>query len=1555
MSGSKITTAYSLSPMQQGMVFHSAYDPAAGFYLQQMICTLREDLDVTALHKAWQYVVQRHSILRTTFRWEAEAPLQEVHDTVMLDLNEQDWRGRSRSEQAASLEEFLKADRRQGFELTKPPLMRLALFQLAAVEYQLVWTFHHALLDGRSHHLVLREVFDSYEAFQSGRRPELNAPRSYRDYIEWLARRDASDDEPFWRRKLAGITSSTSLEFGGPPAATNESGQGLQEIRLTERNTIALRSLAQRHEVTLSTLVQGTWALLLSYYSGAENVVFGAARAGRRSAFAGSYPGADITGAAEIVGLFINTLPLRLRVVPGRSLIKWLREVRRQNLEVRDFEHTPLLQIQKWSDLPNGVPLFESIVVFENYEINHSLQGLGGVWKDREFTLHERAHYPIVIAVYAGTELVIKLHYDRSRFSDQSVERVLGQLRALLIAFLSAPAENLSCADVMRYLHNDSNHNLTAITVAQDQETDQETECDVFPASFGQQRLWFLNQLEPGSAFYNIPLVASIKGALDPELLARAVNAIVARHETLRTTFATEDGELLQLIAPESHLSLSVVDLTLIPDGERVAAGQRLAKEAGDAPFDLARGPLLRVGLVKLGPDEHLLLVTMHHICSDGWSVRVFLDELALHYQAFLSDTPPELPELPVQYADCAAWQRELLKGEFLEKQLAYWRQQLAGAPAVLELPTDRPRPPAQTFRGERQTLELSGELRDRLAALSRGEGVTLFMTLLATFQTLLYRYSGREDIVVGSPTANRNRSEVEQLIGFFVNTLVLRTDFSGNPAFRKLLKRVREVALGAFTHQDVPFDRLVDELNPERSLSYAPLFQVIFSHEKAADLSVELAGLKITWLEVDRGTSKFDLALFVSEKAAGLSCIIEYDTDLFEAETIKRMLDHFQVILEGIVSNPDQRVGELPLLTNAEVVQLTARSMVESCARLPAACLHQAFEQQVRRAPDAVALTFESEQLTYQELNARANQLARHLRRQGVGPEVLVGLCLERSVEMMVGLLAILKAGGAYLPLDPAYPSERLSFMLDDAETKLLLTSEKLGAQFTGAAQTIFLIDREWNSVAHESKDDLVSNVVAENLAYVIYTSGSTGKPKGVPVTHRNVARLFESTAGSFEFTPNDVWTLFHSSAFDFSVWEIWGALLYGGRLVVVPYWVSRVPEDFLELLRREKVTVLNQTPSAFRQLVRVATSRAKTALALRYVIFGGEALELQSLKPWFELYGDRSPQLINMYGITETTVHVTYRPLGNADLQTNAGSVIGLPLDDLCVYLLDQQQQLVPRGVPGEMYVGGAGLSRGYLKRLDLTAERFVPDAFSGNPGARLYRSGDLARYLSNGDLEYLGRVDRQVKVRGFRIELGEIEAVLRQAPGVRDCVVLAHDESPGQTSLLAYVVSAAGQFKLEELRNVAKEKLPDYMVPAFFVPVDSIPLTANGKIDQRALPLPEKSRGGTSGEFVAPRNPTEAKLATMWGELLGHEQIGVHDSFFELGGHSLLATQVVSRVRDVFQVRISLRSFFEQPTIASLAQLVVATAKESPGGALPIRRLQRDEPAPTPESQS
>ncbi len=910
------------------------------------------------------------------------------------------------------------------------------------------------------------------------------------------------------------------------------------------------------------------------------------------------------------------------------------------------------------------------------------------------------------------------------------------------------------------------------------------------PLSFAQQRLWFLDQLQPLSAFYNIPLALRLQGTLRVTALEQSLRSIIERHEALRTNFITVDGKPSQIIQTETNWTISIIDWQDLPPGEKEIARQQLAQQQAQQPFDLATQSLIRATLVGLSETEHILLVCMHHVVSDDWSMGVFVQELAALYNAYSQGQPSPLAPLPIQYADFAIWQRQWLQGDVLQSQLTYWQQQLANAPALLSLPADRPRPAVQTFCGAYQKFALSLELTGRLIQLSQQQGVTLFMTLLAAFDTLLYRYTGQSDILVGSPIANRNRSEIEGLIGFFVNTLVMRTNLAGNPSFSELLGRVREMAMDAYSHQDLPFEMLVEALQPQRDLSHTPLFQVMFALENSPMSQLELTGLSVSSLPTEGATAKFDVALAMENTATGLVGWWEYNTDLFDASTIERITGHFVTLLEGIIANPIQRISQMPLLTEVEQQQLLIGWNDTQADYALDECIHQLFEEQVQRTPDAVAVVFGNQQLTYHQLNCRANHLAHYLQSLGVGADVLVGLCVERSLEMVVGLLGILKAGGAYVPLDPEYPTERLSFMLEDAQVSVLLTQQQLVESVPNQARVVCL-DTDWEKIAQKSESNPKNTATPSNLAYVIYTSGSTGKPKGVLVNHYNVVRLFAATNSWYHFNQDDVWTMFHSYAFDFSVWEIWGALLYGGRLVVVPYLVTRSPESFLELLRQDKVTILNQTPSAFRQLIQAEQS-IKTAndLNLRLVIFGGEALELKSLQPWFERHGDKSPQLVNMYGITETTVHVTYRPLSKADLNGTA-SVIGRPIPDLQVYVLDEHLQPVPIGVAGEMYIGGAGVARGYLNRPELTGQRFISNPFNNNSKARLYKSGDLARYLPNGELEYLGRIDQQVKIRGFRIELGEIESALTQHLAVGETVVVAREDDPDNKRLVAYIV--------------------------------------------------------------------------------------------------------------------------------------------------------------------
>jgi amino acid adenylation domain-containing protein len=2152
--------------MQQGMLFHGLSSMrGAGTDVEQIFCTLREEVDGEAFRLAWQRAVDRHAILRTSFHWqESTGPQQSVHAQAEFEFSRHDWRDVPETERKKLFAGWLEAERKRGFDLANAPLMRLALFRNGESEWQFLWTFHHLLLDGRAVVALLNEVFGLYETFNRGDDLKLPTPRAYRDFIDWLQARDLARAETFWRQTLKGFEAPTPL---GVARGANDNIQadqirGEQRIHLSEMTTTALKTIAKENRLTLNILMQGAWALLLGRYSGEEDIVFGAVRACRRS---------TIEGAESLVGLCINTVPMRIRVPANGRLLPWLMEVRNQWIALREFEHTPLVEIQGWSEVPGGQSLFESIFNFQDPSWDAALRAQGGKWAKREFGICSQSNYPLVVDACGGNSVLINILYHRTRFDDTSITRMLGHFKTLLegiasnpdqgladlpllteaerrqlivewndtradfpkdkcvhqlfeeqagrtpdalavaddkrqftyrelnerasrlaarlrelgvapdvcvgvclersvglvvallavlkaggayvpfdpsyprdrLAFMledagipvlltqaslrgnlnfasshwqlldvdtfqdltrdaqdvtnhqpeirnpkstdlayviytsgssgtpkgveiehaslvnlitwhqrtysvtpsdratqiatpafdasvwelwpyltagasihfpdedtrlspeklqtwlsdkeitltfiptplaeamldkpwpencalralltggdklqHAPNEAFPCALVNHYgptentvvatyasvpptegnispppigrpisntqvyildrnlqpvpvgvpgqlhiggagvargYHNrfgltnekfipdpfnedplarlyntgdlvcwlpdgqieflgrldnqvklrgqrvepgeveavlaqhgdvrksvvvarvdphgenrlaayvvparESGLNrdilrkflkqkvpdvmmpsafvfLDALPLSPNGKVDRKalpapdftaepemtfmaphtpTEKalagiwgevlgrkrigihdnffelgghslkatqmmvrafnvfqievplhDLFnsptvaelagkidalrrptspvtlvqprvedngetPLAFAQERLWFMEQLEPGQPFNNIPFAIRIEGELNLDALERAVAEIVRRHKTLRTAFKSANGRPVAMVLPEADIRIPTVDLSALTATERETRAEQTMCEEARQPFDLTQCPLLRARVVRLGGDDYLLLLTTHHIVCDGWSMGVFYRELTALYRAFSEGKPSPLAQLQVDYADFARSQRERLQGETLQRQVDFWKQQLNGAQTTLDLPTDNPRPPLQTYRGAVQHFALPAKLAVELLRLSRKEDVTLFMLLLAAFQTLLQRYTGQEDILVGSPVAGRTSVEAEKLIGFFLNTLVLRGDLSGDPTFRELLGRIRRVALDTYAHQELPFEKLVEALQPGRDLSRPPLFQAMFVLQNEPLGPMELAGLKLTPLPTHSGTAKFDLMLSVEEHAGGLSGILEYNTDLFNAETITRLLGNYQTLLEGVVENMEQRISQLPLSSEAERRQMLDEWNDTRAEFARDKCVHQLFEEQVERTPDGIALIFEDEELTYGELNERANQLAHELQALGVGPEVRVGICVKRSIEMMVGLLGILKAGGCYVPLDPKYPKERLAFMLEDAQVPVLLTQDELRPEFKFEIPNLKLLclgSLRSNRRGAFRTTVPKTGVKPENLAYVIYTSGSTGRPKGVMVTHRNVVNFFDGMDRALETQPG-VWLAVTSISFDISVLELFWTLARGFKVVIQPDdGHAQIPTppgkstdkktDFAvvgdpgiaglpdsnghdamtnpptaanrrwrpapEEMLRHGVTHLQCTPSLAKTLVLAPESR-EAMQRLGKLMLGGEALPIPLAK---QLRDIMSGQIINMYGPTETTV---WSSVHRVD-EIGHTIPIGRPISNTRIYILDKSLQPAPIGVPGEIFIGGEGVARGYLNRPELTAEKFILNPFGAEANSRLYRTGDLGRFRADGTIEFLGRIDHQVKIRGHRVELHEIELAFSQHPAVREIVVVAREDAAGDQRLVAYVVAESNtKPTATELRRFAQERLPEAMTPSVFVFLDELPLTPNGKVNRKALPAPEGRRPELETTYLAPGTGPEKAIAKVWSELLGVEQVGSNDNFFDLGGNSLLVVQAQSRLREALGHDLPVVKLFQYPTVKALARFLGEGAPVSLG---------------------
>lgn len=1036
----------------------------------------------------------------------------------------------------------------------------------------------------------------------------------------------------------------------------------------------------------------------------------------------------------------------------------------------------------------------------------------------------------------------------------------------------------------------------------------------LLPLSYGQRALWFLYQLAPHSAAYNFAFALRLPAAVDVAALQHALQQMVDRHPALRTTYTTHGGEPVQEVQRAQRITLQQEDARHLG----AAAFADVLRSSYQQPFDLEHGPVLRATLYTRAAADHVLLLTVHHIAFDLWSLVILLQELFLVYAADAAGMPPPLPRLEAQYGDYVQWQDSLLHGPRGDALWTYWRQCLAGDLPVMNLPTDRPHPPVQTFAGAVQAFRLEADLTARLKQLARGEGVTLFMVLMAAYQVLLHRYSGQDDLLVGTPMLGRSRPEHRGLIGYFANPVVVRSDLSGNPPFTTYLQQVRQAVIGAIEHQDFPFPLLVERLNLVRDPARSPLFQTLFVLGKSQignDVQ-ETGALPLEPLPLAQQAGQFELQMEIDEVGDALFGYLKYNTDLFDAATIDQMAGHFQRLVEGIVQDPACPIDTLPLLSAAERQRIMlAWNATETPYPLDR-CLHEFIEDQVERTPDAPALICEETRLSYAELNRRANQLAHYLRRAGVGPETMVGVCIVRSCEMVISLLAVLKAGGAYVPFDPTYPRDHLAFMVADSQVPVLLTQEKLRSSLPPCAAQVIAVDLAWPRIAQEAIANPPLCSGPHNAAYMIYTSGSTGRPKGAINEHRGIVNRLLWMQDAYRLDASDRVLQKTPFSFDVSVWEFFWPLMTGACLVVAQPDGHRDPDYLVDVIQQQQITTLHFVPSMLETFLHAA--HVERCTSIRRVICSGEALayELQA-----RFFVRLDTELHNLYGPTEAAVDVTYW----ACRQRAARPVvpIGRPIANIQMYVLDRYQQPVPAGVPGELYIGGIGVGRGYWNRPELTRERFLPDPFRTEPGAQLYRTGDLARFWPDGTIEYLGRLDHQVKIRGFRIELGEIETVLSTFPGVRATVVLAREDTPGDRRLVAYLVSDDGASpSISQLRAYLKERLPEYMVPSAFIALPELPLTPNGKVNRRALPAPEGLRPTLDSAFVAPRSELECIIARHWQEVLGVPQVGIHDNFFDLGGHSLRVAQLHRRLTEALGRELPLTDLFAYPTVAALA---------------------------------
>lgn len=1504
-----------LSFAQQRLWFLQQLDPQSAAYNVPRAVRLAGPLNVSALRRSLSEVVRRHEVLRTTFTTLDEQPVQIVHQAQPVALPVFDLSDLPAAEREASIQALYTKETSRPFNLADDSLLRVVLVRASDEDHVIFFTLHHIVSDGWSTGVLISELVALYDAYSHDRpSPLLELPVQYADYAVWqrqqLQGETLEEHLGYWERKLRG---ALVLKLPADrPRPKVQSMRGAQySITVPSSLTEALNELSRREGTTLFMTLLAAFKALLCRYTGQEDISIGVPIAGRNQ-----------VETEQLIGFFINTLVMRTDLSGDISFRELLGRVREVAVGAYAHQELPFERIVEELQPERNAgtqPFFNVMFVYQNMPASSdSLPGL--TMSEVAMSDQTAVRSDIDFYLWEGESLSGSLVYSADLFDESTIAQMANRFVEVLEEITGAP--EVSLTDLL------VGSKPEPLAISLKSAVDEKV-----PFSYHQERMWFIDQFENGNVYesaptyHNIPLILHLNGDVDTDVLESSLNEIVQRHAILRTRFIAEEGRGWQVITPSERLELKVVQCTQ-------ANGLELALTEAREPFALDQDLPIRATIFRQSAAEALLLLTVHHIVADRPSLRLIAGELSEIYNARIDGRAMSLPELPVQYAGYAKGQQNLTEADF-EQLWFYWRWQLRGQLAALKLPEDRPRPAIHTYTAARETFTLEPTAVSRL-------GQDQFAALLAAFKVLMHRYARQDEIVVGTSEPCRTQPEIANLVGPFANLLVLRSDLGGNPSFSTLVQRVKQTLNQARAHQEMPFDKLVQLLNPEKDMSRTALFDVLFQFDDEAAPVFSLGQTEAQQIDTGFGYGKYDLNLLFRRSAEGFTVNAVYNSDIYDAWNIRQMLSHFRTLIDAFSVDPEQGIDDVTLLSAAEEQQQLS-GWNNTHASYPAdKTIHELFAEQAARTPDKIAVTFGEERVTYRELDERANRLAHYLRRHGVGPNKLVALCLNKSPEMIVSMLAVLKAGGGYLPLDPGNPAERLQFVIEDSGTSHLITTSALAGKVPAAVPATVLVDADGGAISFEPATAPDSEAGPQDLAYCIYTSGSTGKPKGALIEHRNVVRLMVNDKLQFNFSGADVWTMFHSYSFDFSVWEMYGALLYGGRLVVVPEQVSKDPALFLDLVINERVTVLNQTPTAFYNFVSLDQGQS---LALRYVIFGGEALRPALLQEWRASHPH--VKLINMYGITETTVHVTFKEIDDEHVATDTSN-IGVPIPTTTTYIFDDELRLLPVGVPGEICVGGGGVCRGYLGRDELTRRKFVVNPYK--PEEKIYRSGDLGKLLPSGEMVYMGRSDDQVQIRGFRVEPGEVQSQLLTHPSITRAEVIAKTMHHGAVELVAYVV-ASGEVDVTELRTHVASALPHYMVPSAFVFIDQIPLTPNGKVDRQALPEPDQSRPELDAAFVAPRTQTEEILASMWAEVLGLTRVGVHDNFFDLGGHSLLATQIVSRLRRVLQVEVELRRLFEAPTVAELAQSIEALRGGNAGPKAPpiVRAERRSEELP------